>query len=196
VPAFLPPGLHDLEAWSERVAAGAWGRTAAPVGELVRRALSLEHWSAFGDAWERLARLIEATAAGSRGRPPETILVLTGEVHHGALARIAFAAGAGVRSAVWQAVSSPLRNPLRAQARRLIRIAQTRGFAAFARAAARLAGVPRPRARWEGVAGPLFANHVAVLDLDGRRARLAVLGASAGSGEPALVPLAEHELSP
>jgi hypothetical protein len=113
IPVFLPAGLHDLEAWSEAVAAGAWGRAAARLGERMRRRLSLEHWAAFGGSFDRLLSALAAAGAGARGRPPASILVLAGEVHHGWLARVRFPAPAGVRSAVWQLVSSPLRNPLR-----------------------------------------------------------------------------------
>jgi hypothetical protein len=41
--------------------------------------------------------------------------------------------------------------------------------------------------RWEGVAGPIFANHVALLDLDGPGARVAFLLAEERAGEPVLV---------
>jgi hypothetical protein len=47
LPIFLPRSLHDLEAWNERVSAGAWGRRAVALGEAVRQALDLEHWAAF-----------------------------------------------------------------------------------------------------------------------------------------------------
>ena len=38
MPVFLSPGVHYLEAWSEAVCAGAWGRQAAKLGEKLRRA--------------------------------------------------------------------------------------------------------------------------------------------------------------
>jgi hypothetical protein len=187
VPAALPPGLHDLEAWSEAVAGGAWGRPAARLAERARRRLSLEHWPAFGDSSLRLAGLVEATAAGRRGRAPASVLVLAGEVHHGSVARLALPEGSGARSAVWQVVSSPLRNPLGPRPRRRIRVGHTRWFAAAARLAARAAGVPPAPMRWEGVLGPIFANHVALLDLDGPGARVAFLLAEERGGEPVLV---------
>src|SRR6188472_1071909 len=47
LPLFLPKGIHHLEAWNEAVCAGSWGRRAARLAERLRRAVDLEHWSAF-----------------------------------------------------------------------------------------------------------------------------------------------------
>jgi hypothetical protein len=174
IPVFLPAGLHDLEAWSEAVAAGAWGRAAARLGERMRRRLSLEHWAAFGGSFDRLLSALAAAGAGARGRPPASILVLAGEVHHGWLARVRFPAPAGVRSAVWQLVSSPLRNPLRRGVRARLRLGGSRPFAAAMRLVARAAGVPRRPARWQRLGPTVFANHVATVTIDGPRASVAV----------------------
>ena len=37
LPFLLPPGLHYLEAWSEAVGNGAWGKRSAALGEKLRR---------------------------------------------------------------------------------------------------------------------------------------------------------------
>lgn len=66
-------------------------------------------------------------------------------------------------------------------------VGHTRWFAGAARLAARAAGAPPAPMRWEGVVGPLFTNHVAVLDLDGPRARVGFLLAEERAGEPVLV---------
>ena len=177
IPVYLPAGLHDLEAWSEAVAAGAWGRAGARLGERVRRRLSLEHWAAFGGSFDRLLDALAAVGAGTRGRPPASILVLAGEVHHGWLARVRFPAGAEVRSAVWQLVSSPLRNPLRRGVRARLRLGGSRPFAAAMRLVARAAGVPRRPARWRRVGPTVFAKHVATVTIDGPRAWVALKAA-------------------
>ncbi|MEW6637565.1 MAG: alkaline phosphatase D family protein, partial [Actinomycetota bacterium] len=112
LPFLLPPGLHHLEAWNEKVCRGAWGRSAARIGETLRQGLDLEHWSAFHDSFLRLAKLLRSIACGERssGPPPASVIVLSGDVHHGYLAEAAFE---GVTaSPVYQAVGSPLRNPL------------------------------------------------------------------------------------
>jgi hypothetical protein len=50
LPWLLAPALHHLEAFSERVCAGAWGPRAARRAEQLRQALDLEHWAAFNAA--------------------------------------------------------------------------------------------------------------------------------------------------
>ncbi len=90
LPFALAPAIHDLEAWNEAVTAGAWGRLAARVGERIRQGIDLEHWAAFNDSFDRLGALIEAVAAGQRGRPPGSVVVLSGDVHHTYLAELSF----------------------------------------------------------------------------------------------------------
>ena len=121
LPASSPTGMHHLEAWSEAVCDGAWGRLAANLGERVRRALDLEHWGAFGESFGRLADLLRTVGAGDRGRPPATLVVISGDVHHAYLAEVGFRREAGVQSAVYQVVCSPFRNPLDVRERRVIR---------------------------------------------------------------------------
>ena len=173
LPAFLGCAMHELEAWSEAVCDGAWGRTAARAGEVIRRALDLEHWAAFRGSFERLVALLEHVASGPDA--PGSIVVLSGDVHHAYLARVRFAANAGVRSQVYQAVCSPLRNPLDARERRVIRLGGSRLVARAGRALARAAGVPPPPVRWDlQGGGPWFENQIATIDLDGRRAVLRI----------------------
>ena len=51
-------------------------------------------------------------APASAATPPATILTLSGDVHHAYLAEVGYPRGAGVQSAIYQAVCSPFRNPL------------------------------------------------------------------------------------
>ena len=51
-------------------------------------------------------------ARASAARAPASIVTLSGDVHHAYLFEVAFPRGSGARSAVWQAVCSPYRNPL------------------------------------------------------------------------------------
>jgi hypothetical protein len=98
--------------------------------------------------------------------------VLSGDVHHAYLAEIGFPRGSGVRSAAWQAVCSPFRNPLDHRERRAIRAAWSRPATVVARALARASGRPDPALDWRLVHDePWFDNQVAWLELDGPRAR-------------------------
>jgi hypothetical protein len=200
LPFALAPAIHDLEAWNEAVTDGAWGRPMAWVGEKIRQGIDLEHWAAFGDSFDRLGALIEAVAGGHRGRPPGSVVVLSGDVHHAYLAEFSFRgehAGHG-HSPAWQAVCSPLRNPLPLDQRAAHLRAFRRPAQAMTRWLARRAGVPQDEIFWRVVEGPRFENHVGLLELDGRKAMLRVERAvtpEGGAGDPSLEPLYDHRLS-
>jgi hypothetical protein len=169
LPWLLAPAMHYAEAWSEALAAGAWGGAIAPLGERLRQTGDLEHWAAFQESFARLTELLRSVAAGERGRAPASVVVLSGDVHHAYLCEVAFRRDAGVRSHVFQAVCSPYRNPLEARERRIIRLGTTRGLALVARALAAAAGVPEPDVRWRMVGdGPWFDNQLGTLRVDGR----------------------------
>jgi hypothetical protein len=198
LPFALAPAVHDLEAWNEAVTAGAWGRLAARVGERIRQGIDLEHWAAFNDSFDRLGALIEAVAAGRRGRAPGSVVVLSGDVHHTYLAELSFPGAAGGHSPAWQAVCSPLRNPLPPDQRAAHRRAFRRPAQAVTRWLARRAGVEPEEVAWRVVEGPRFENHLGELELDGRRATLRVEQAvtpEGGAGAPSLEPLYDHQLA-
>ena len=198
LPLLLGQGMHYLEACSEAVCDGAWGGRAARAGERVRRALDLEHWAAFGESFERLAGRIRDVGAGLHGPPPASIVVISGDVHHAYLSEVAFRRDAGVRSAVWQAVCSPFRNPLDARERRAIRFGASRAGHLIGRALARGAGVRDPDVRWRMVEGPYFDNQVATLELHGRHGRLTLERTRPGdaeAGRPRLEECFAHELA-
>jgi hypothetical protein len=174
LPWLLSHGLHHLEAWNEAVCDGAWGRTAARLGEKIRQAIDLEHWSAFRTSFVRLADLVHEVASGGRGPAPASVMVLSGDVHHAYLAEASFPGRAPIESAVVQAVCSPIRNPLDRNERRALRAALSRSAAAIARLLSRSAGVRPAAVRWEFTGKPTFDNQVAILDLTGRGAHLAI----------------------
>jgi hypothetical protein len=185
LPWLLAPGMHFLEAWSEAVCGGAWGPWAARVGEKIRQALDLEHWAAFGESFERLAELQRQVGAGERGSgPPASIVTLSGDVHHAYLSEVAFRRGSGVRSPVYQAVCSPLRNPLNRRERYVIRFGASRAAHVIGRALARAAGVRDPSVRWRALDdSPWFDNQVASLKIDGRANEMRLDKAVAGASE-------------
>ena len=183
LPFLLGQGMHFVEAWNEAVCAGAWGGPAAQVGEKIRRALDLEHWAAFEMSFKRLTRLLEEVGSGKRGTPPASIVIASGDVHHAYLAEMAFKRSAGVRSPVYQAVCSPMRNPLSENERRAIRFGASPAGHAIARAIARSARVEDPDVRWRFCEGPWFNNQVATLKLRGRKASMRLDKTVAGDGQ-------------
>jgi hypothetical protein len=198
LPWVLSQGMQYFEAWNEAVCGGAWGKRFAKPAEKLRQGLDLEHWGAFQESFERLAEIQRSVGAGERGEPPAAIVTLSGDVHHAYLSKIAFKRGAGVRSAVYQAVCSPLRNPLDGKERRAVRWAMSRPAHAVGRMLARAAGVRDPAIHWRNVGdGPYFDNMVATLLIEGREMELRLDKAVAGAGsrEPQLERVLEHELT-
>jgi len=93
LPLLLPTGLHHIEAWNEAVAGGAWGPRAARAGEVLRQGIDLEHWAAFQKSFQQVCEMLAEVACGQRGRPPATVCVLGGDVHHSYLAEAHLSAG-------------------------------------------------------------------------------------------------------
>jgi phosphodiesterase/alkaline phosphatase D-like protein len=168
LPFLLAPGMHHLEAWDEAVAGGAWGGLAARVAESLRQALDLEHWAAFDRSFRRLTAVLTEVASGRRGRPPVSIVLLSGDVHHAYVAE-ARLPGPDVQSVVAQVTCSPFRNPLSTREQRAMRFAQSGPVRAVTRRLARRAGVPPPRIAWEISDGPWFDNQIGELEIEGRR---------------------------
>lgn len=175
LPVLLPPALHYVEAWSEAICHGRWGRRIARLGEKVRRKLDLEHWAAFQDSFHRLIGLVEQVAAGERGAAPASILLLGGDVHNGYVEAVGFRRGRGIRSAVYQVVCSPFRNQLpRPYCVALTVARRSRALRGLAQCAARAAGVRDPGVRWKPIQEPTFYNHLGRLEIDGRALSLAI----------------------
>ncbi len=183
IPWLLAPGLHHIEAWGEAVGAGAWGMPAARAAEQIRRAVDFDHWASFAESFAKLRDLIAAVGSGEHGEPPKTIVVLSGDVHHAYLAEAGFPAGTGMRSAVYQAVCSPYRNPLDERERRVIRTAFKPAFARAMRAVAATAGAPEPGIGWELRDGPYFDNQVATITVDGPEATMKLDKTAPGEGD-------------
>jgi PhoD-like phosphatase len=170
VPYLLSPAFHDLEAWNERLGDGAWGGLVARISEKLRRAVDFDHWAAFQLSFQRMRELLEEVGAGKRGKPPASIVILSGDVHHAYLCDVAFKRSAEVRSPVLQAVCSPYRNPLDERERKVVRAGFARPFQILAHGLRRLAGAPDPGIRWRLLEGPYFDNQVGTVRLDGREA--------------------------
>jgi PhoD-like phosphatase len=183
MPVFLASGVHYLEAMTESVCAGAWGRPAAWLGERLRRGLDLEHWPAFQASFTGMIDLLRDIAGGSRsGRSPASITLVGGDIHNAYIAEVSFGRRDDSRSRVHQLVCSPFRNPLSPTQRRLVRLASTGLAAGALRRLARLAGVKPPSVRWRYRAGPTFHNSIGIVELDGRRAEATIYRSD--EGEP------------
>lgn len=167
LPFLMPPAVHDLEAWDEAVADGAWGEWARGLAERLRQELDLEHWAAFERSHAEVRRIITDVATGARGRAPSTVVFLSGDVHHSYLTSVT---RPRLNSAVHQAVCSPIRNPLPAMMRQINRLAAFAPMRPVLRTTARLAGRRSPSWHWRVRAKPWFANAVATVHLSGPEA--------------------------
>jgi hypothetical protein len=198
LPILLAPTFHYLEAWNEALCSGAWGRTAARLSEWLRQALDLEHWAAFQRSFHRLLALTREVGSGRRGAAPTMILFLGGDIHQGYLHEATFPPGAGVGSAVYQAVCSPFRNPLARRERALLQDSRrSRAIGRVIRRLAHAAKVADPEVTWRLAQPPTFDNQLATLRLDGRRASLRIECTHFGeSTNPALYSTLERQLAP
>ena len=193
LPVFMLEAIHYLEAWNEAVCSGAWGRTAARVGERLRRALDLEHWPAFQRSFRTMVELLHELAEGPDA--PGTISFIGGDVHTAYIAEVSL--GDAQESRVFQIVCSPFRNPLQPRERRVVRLLATRPAAVACRALARTAGVRRPGVTWRVVTPVTFDNSVAALELDARRARVSIRRSAPDEQDgPPLVTIHERDLTP
>jgi hypothetical protein len=186
VPFLLSPGFDRLEAWNERLCEGAWGAAIAKASERLRRAVDFDHWAAFQSSVAKLRDLLAEVASGQRGKQPDSIVVLSGDVHHAYLCELGLRGDASDRSPIYQAVCSPYRNPLEEKERRVVRAAFRRPLGSICSGLAKLAGAPDPGCRWRLLEGPCFDNQVSTLTLDGPRSRIrlerTVPGESDGKG--------------
>jgi hypothetical protein len=198
LPIMLASGFHHIQTWSERVTDGAWGPRAARIAERVRRSLDLEAWASFGVSFDRLVTLLAEVGSGRRGPAPDSITLLSGDVHHGYLARIRWRRATGVRSPVYQVVCSPLRNPLKRHERLAQRVAASRLGEALTWALARGAGATQPLVRWRRLEGLAFDNQIGTLEVDDDMVRLHIERAlpAAAPGDAVLGTLWERRLAP
>ena len=196
IPVLLGPGMHHLQAWNEAVCSGAWGQRMTEWGEKIRRSQDLDHWSSFHESFAALTNLVRSVGAGEKGEPPASIIFLSGDVHHGYLAEVKFRDG-GVKSPLYQAVCSPLRNSLPGKKSRLQSAGWTKPGELAGRSLARLVGIGEEELSWRLTQDEIwFENQIATLKLEGRRAKLtfekAILETS---GEPNLQNLYEQDLT-
>ncbi|GGN53835.1 alkaline phosphatase [Actinoplanes lobatus] len=201
LPWLMPPAIHYLEAWNERLAESHRPRAAA-LGEKIRRAFDLEHWAAFGRSFAALGELFRRLGegdpaaeghrigAGGVYAAPASISVLSGDVHHSYVARADF--GHAMTTPVYQLTCSPIHNEVPLPMRPLMRIAWSRAVAQVARGLARTLSVHKPALRWKRLSGPYFGNAVGTLRLDGATATARIEGTAKDGGLVEVAAAAYH----
>ena len=175
LPFLLPPGLQHLEAFSEALAEGAWGRRATRAGESLRQGADLEHWGAFQESFRRVAEMAIQVAAGERGRAPRTVTFLSGDVHHSyvsEVSRLARGDHRRLQGRLLQVVCSPIRNPLPRSMRFATAVLSYGVAGVLGRVASRSTHVPEPPFRWKRVRGPWFDNNLATAEVGEQGLRL------------------------
>ncbi|MEJ2866604.1 alkaline phosphatase D family protein [Actinomycetospora sp. OC33-EN08] len=163
IPWLMPPAISQVQTMDELSAAR--GSRAA---EWLRQAVDLEHWPAFRASFDRLARLVERTAASSAA--PATVCVLSGDVHHSYAARAAFPTPG--RAHVYQLTCSPVRNSVPWFMEYVFAAGWTRPMTRVARRIGRWWGVDPEPVDWDAIGGPYFGNSIATLEVTGRAARV------------------------
>jgi hypothetical protein len=169
LPWLLPHLVHDAEGWDAALCAGERGDRWARFGEWLRRGADLEHWAAFPRSFADLADLIGE--AGSAPGAPASVCVLSGDVHHGYVARASWPAG-GPGIPVVQLTCSPVHNSVPLTMRIGFRFGWSAPARLLGRLLARHGRCPRPPVRWRKQGGPWFGNQLMTLTLRGRSAHL------------------------
>ena len=170
LPFLLAPGLHYVEAFSEALAGGAWGRRGSKVGERLRTGADLEHWGAFQDGFQKVAAMTLEVARGQRGKAPATVTFLSGDVHHSYVSeawptRRAARGRPPLQSRIVQAVCSPIRNPMGRRWRFATAVLAYGVAGPIGHVVARSAKVPKAPLKWKLVKGPWFDNNLATLEV-------------------------------
>ena len=169
LPWLLPHLVHDVEAWNAAMCGGVRGARWARLGERIRRAADLEHWSAFPSSFDALSDLISEASTGPGA--PATVSVLSGDVHHAYVAEPSWA-GRAPDARVAQLTCSPVHNSVPLSIRLGFRFGWSAPARALGRRIARHGRCAPPAVGWRRSGGPWFGNQIMTLTLRGRSARL------------------------
>lgn len=204
LPWLMAPSLHALEGWNEQLAGPGHRPSVRAFAEKVREGGDLEHWSAFGASFDRLARMIADVGSGQHAAvavAPATICVLSGDVHHSYVCEAdlsALAARSGpaqVTSRIYQITCSPVHNWVPGVLKAV--------FGAFwsVPVGAVITGVltrhgrlPRPSLTWRTIGGPFFGNAISTLVMEGRAARLVMESSRKATSERPLEKIVVRDL--
>jgi len=195
LPWLLPRAVHDLESWDEALCDGSRGPRLGRFGEKLREGADLEHWAAFRKSFDWLAGLLERVARSGDGhRPPATVCVLSGDVHHQYVARAHWPEP--VDSNVYQVVVSPVHHTVPISQRMVFKLGWSRLLEKLTTTLGRWDKVPPLPLSWSKIAGPFFGNALGMLVLDGRSATFSLQRAvGASHQEDRLEPVTGFPLS-
>jgi PhoD-like phosphatase len=195
LPMLLPYGMHHMEAWSEAVTDGAWGRRLRGLGEKVRIGANLDHWACFQQSFRRLEDLVIDVATGQRGEAPQSMVMFGGDVHHCWVSEVGLPEGTpSSPTKVWQVVCSGLRKEVSAVERVVLRMGHTRLAETVGRLLVKTTDVGMPRLNWRPVTMPHFRNQVGTMDIAGGEIGVRIERVSGGWRKPRLVTVIEHKL--
>ena len=178
LPWLMPHAISHIQSRNEAACRkpGLRGR----VAEWLRRKLDLEHWPAFRDSSDRLARMIRRAADSGA-----TVCVLSGDVHHVYVAEATFPEPTAAK--VYQLTCSPIHNQERLM-RPLFALAWWKPLARLLRWwMLRSPDIEPLPVDWVKRHGPDYGNTIATLTLDGSSATL--LLEEAEGDEPTLRPM-------
>ncbi|WP_456094145.1 DUF7800 domain-containing protein [Mycolicibacterium arseniciresistens] len=196
LPILLPYGMHHIEAWSEAVSDGAWGRRMRGLGEKVRITANLDHWACFQDSYRKFEDLVIDVAAGRRGRTPDTMVMFGGDVHHCWVSEVEVPEEEAPAPATrfWQVVCSGLRKEPSASERVVLRLGHTKLAEAVGRALVKTTKVGMPRLRWRPVTMPHFRNQIGTLEIAGGEMGVRIERVEGRWRKPRLATVIEHKL--
>lgn len=195
LPFLLPDGMHDIEAWSEAVTDGAWGKRMSPLGEKVRIGANLDHWACFQKSYRELEQLVIDVSTGKCGDPPETLIMFGGDVHHCFLTDVSLPAEAhGAKTKVWHAVCSGLRKELQLNERLVLAFGHTWLAAKIARALAAAANVRPRRLGTRITTRPRFRNQIGTLEIAGGEVGIRIEQAAGSWRDPQLRTVIEEKI--
>lgn len=193
LPWLLPHLIHDIEVWSSVLCRGDKGPRWARLGEKLRRAADLEHWSAFPDSFAELAEVL--ADAGSGRDAPATVCVLSGDVHHAYVAEPSWPGRAEPEARVVQLTCSPVHNSIPASMRVGFRFGWSAAARGLGRVFTRHGGLGEPPVHWRRTGGPWFGNQLMTLATRGRSAVLRLEHAQEERGGVRLRRVMERQLS-
>lgn len=195
LPFLLPYGMHDVEAWSEAIGEGVWGKRFKPFGEKVRIGANLDHWACFQRSYREFEQLVIDIASGQCGKPPDSLVMFGGDVHHCFVSEVELPAEAGpVHTKVWHAVCSGLRKELQLSERAVLGLGHTWIAAKLARLLAASADVRPPRLRWQMTTRPRFRNQIGTLEIADGEVGIRIEQATGRWRDPQLRTVIEEKL--
>jgi hypothetical protein len=195
LPILLPHGMHGIEAWSEAIGEGVWGKRFKPLGERVRTMANLDHWACFQRSYREVEQLVIDIASGNCGKPPETIVMFGGDVHHCYVSEVGLPAEAGtVHTKVWHAVCSGLRKELQLSQRLVLGLGHSWIAAKLGRLLAAAADVRPPRLSWQATTRPRFRNQIGTLEIAGGEVGIRIEQATGRWLDPQLRTVIEEKL--